>query len=54
MVAWELKTKDGDEIIYTEEIVAQILKFGRQLSERQANSSIKDCVITIPSYITTA
>jgi len=56
-VAWNLSrklSKDEDpvqEIIYTEELIAQILKYGKQMSEKQAGgATIKDCVITVPAY----
>lgn len=32
--------------------MAQLLKYGRKLSEIQAGGTIKDCVITIPSWYT--
>jgi hypoxia up-regulated 1 len=38
--------------MFTEELVAQLFKYGRQMSEKQAGATIKDCVITIPSYYT--
>lgn len=60
-VAWLIKRKMNqtsdpvEEIVYTEELIGQLLKYGRQMSEKQAGGqSIKDCVITIPSYYTTA
>jgi len=37
-------------IYYTEEILGMILKYGRQLAEKQANGNVVDCVITVPSY----
>lgn len=43
-----------EEIVYTEELIGQLLKYGKQMSEKQAGGqSIKDCVITIPAYYTT-
>ena len=42
-----------DEIFYTEELIGQLFKYGKQMSEKQAGvSAIKDAVITIPSYFT--
>jgi hypoxia up-regulated 1 len=38
--------------MYTEELLAMLLKYGRLMSEKAAGTSIKDCVITIPSYYT--
>lgn len=57
LIGWKLqkKGKDGEsteEIMYTEELIAMLLKYGRQLSEKQAGGTVKDCVITIPSYFT--
>ena len=55
LVGWEYthKSKDGElekDVLYTEELVSMILKYGRTLAEKQANSTIRDAVITIPSY----
>jgi molecular chaperone DnaK (HSP70) len=57
LVGWKItrKQKEGEpteEIFYTEELIAVLLKFGKQLSEKQANGTVRDCVITIPSYFT--
>jgi molecular chaperone DnaK (HSP70) len=44
-----------EEIFYTEELIGQLFKYGKRMSEKQAGgSTIKDCVITIPSYFTYA
>ena len=44
-----------EEIVYTEELIGQILRYGKQMSEKQAGGSIiKDCVITVPAYFTYA
>ena len=55
MVGWKIyrKNENGtkeEQIMYTEELIAQLLKYGRKLSEIQSGGTIKDCVITIPSY----
>ena len=53
LVAWQTFSIDGKEdstIYYTEEIVAMILKYGRNLAEKQADGTVVDAVITIPSY----
>jgi len=34
----------------SEELAAMILAYGRELAEKQANGSVKDAVITVPSY----
>jgi hypoxia up-regulated 1 len=57
MVGWKLTRRSENDteeevIMYTEELVAQLLKYGRQMSEKQAGGTIKDCVITVPSYYT--
>jgi molecular chaperone DnaK (HSP70) len=57
LIGWKVhkKAKDGqgtEDIVYTEELIAQLLKYGRTLSETQAGGTVKDCVITIPSYFT--
>ena len=60
LVGWKLQRRgEGEndepveEIIYTEELIGQLFKYGKQMSEKQAGgSSIKDCVITVPSYFT--
>lgn len=57
LIGWKVKknpkdTKESPEIYYTEELVAMILKYGKRLSEISAGGSVKDCVITIPSYFT--
>ena len=57
LVGWKVFKKDDDGkreelIFYTEELAAQLLKYGRKLSEIQSGGTIKDCVITIPSYYT--
>lgn len=61
-VAWKIQrhlysngSEPVEEIVYTEELIGQLFKYGKQMSEKQAGvSSIKDCVITIPSYYTYA
>ena len=48
---FSIESKDEQSIYYTEEILAMILKYGRQLSEIQSGgATVKDSVITIPSY----
>jgi molecular chaperone DnaK (HSP70) len=48
---FSLDSKDEQTIYYTEEVFAMILKYGRTLSEIQAEgATVKDAVITIPSY----
>ena len=55
LIGWKIKKNPNDaeeepEIFYTEELVAMILKYGKKLSEISAGGTVKDCVITIPSY----
>ena len=58
LIGWKVhkKAKEEDDttedILYTEELLAMILKLGKQFSEKQAGGTVKDCVITIPSYYT--
>jgi len=51
---FSLEKKDKDEGIkehyFVEEIIAMIMKYGRTLAETQAGGSVRDSVITIPSY----
>ena len=42
----------NDEILYSEEVLAMVLGFGRTLVETQAGGYTRDCVITVPSYFT--
>lgn len=47
----KIKNEKGEmETYFTEEIVAMILKYGRTLAETQAKGTVRDAVITIPSY----
>ena len=48
--SFSLKDSEETTVYYTEEVVAQILKYGRKLSETQAKGPVSECVITIPSY----
>lgn len=55
LIGWKVKKNPKDEeeepeIFYTEELVAMILKYGKKLSEIAAGGTVKDCVITVPSY----
>ena len=57
LIGWKVHmnpkdTEEEPEILYTEELVAMILKYGKKLSEISAGGTVKDCVITIPSYFT--
>lgn len=57
-VAWQSfsldkKKEDEEESVvtyYTEELVAQVLGYGRKLAEAQANGLVKDAVITVPAH----
>jgi len=58
-VAWSIARRLNSnedatpEIVYTEELIAHLLKYGKQMAEKQAGAiTIKDCVITIPAYFT--
>jgi molecular chaperone DnaK (HSP70) len=57
LFGWKIERKHQngtkiEDIIYTEELIGMLFKYGKQLSEIQAGATIKDCVITIPSYYT--
>jgi molecular chaperone DnaK (HSP70) len=58
LIGYKIQRKDSngsveeDEIIFTEEIISMMLRYGKKLSEIQAGGTVKDCVITIPSYYT--
>ena len=41
-----------DEILYSEEVLAMLLAYVKMLAEIQAGGSVRDCVITIPSWFT--
>jgi|TARA_B110000305_G_C19283407_1_gene560464 molecular chaperone DnaK (HSP70) len=57
-VAWKVtKPAMGDEeseeqILYNEEVMAMLLGYVKMLAEKQAGGSVRDCVITIPSWFT--
>ena len=53
-VGFTVERNGEQEFFYTEELVAMLLKFGKQLSERTAQGYVKDCVITVPSYFNLA
>jgi molecular chaperone DnaK (HSP70) len=44
------KSEEKKVTYYTEEVIAQILKYGRNLAEIQAGGTVKDTVLTVPSY----
>ena len=37
---------------FTEELISQIFKYGRDLAERKAEGLVKEAVVTVPSYFT--
>jgi hypoxia up-regulated 1 len=41
-----------EEILYTEEIVGMLLKYVKMLAEKQAGGSVREAVITVPSWFT--
>jgi molecular chaperone DnaK (HSP70) len=55
-VAWKItKPASGDDaaedqIIYSEEVVGMLLGYVRMLAEIQAESTVRDCVITVPAW----
>ena len=44
------KDEGKKEHYFVEEIIAMIMKYGRTLAETQADGTVRDSVITIPSY----
>lgn len=62
LVAWVSFTiKEGDDdtkgqsettTYFTEDIVSQILGYGKYLADRQAGSPVVDTVLTVPGYFT--
>jgi hypoxia up-regulated 1 len=40
----------GDSIVYTEEILSQLLAKARQYASTEAGAPVKDCAITVPYY----
>jgi len=48
--SFSIEKKDQSIDYFPEEMVAMILKYGRSLAEFQADGTVRDAVITIPSY----
>jgi len=57
-VAWKItRPKFGEEeaqqeILYSEEVMAMLMGYVKMLAEKQAGQSVRECVITIPSWFT--
>jgi len=57
-VGWKVtRPKHGKEdaeeqILYSEEVIAMLMSYVKMLAEKQAGTTISDCVITIPSWFT--
>lgn len=57
-VGWKItraaydKEAEKEEILYSEEVLAMLLAYVKYLAEKQAGGSVRDCVITIPSWFT--
>jgi molecular chaperone DnaK (HSP70) len=57
-VGWKItraaydKEAEKEEILYSEEVLAMLLAYVKFLAEKQAGGSVRDCVITIPSWFT--
>lgn len=45
-----LMVRIGDEIVYTEEVLSQLLAKARKYATAEAGTAVKDCVITVPYY----
>ena len=59
LVAWKItRPANGDEdpkeeqILFSEEVVAMLFGYVKMLAEIQAETTVRDCVITIPSWFT--
>jgi molecular chaperone DnaK (HSP70) len=59
MIAYKVIKKEQDkngedveeeQILYSEEVVSMMLKYGKKLAETQAEGTVRECVITVPSY----
>jgi hypoxia up-regulated 1 len=54
--AWKVEGAGDDEgkesVLYSEEVVAMLLSYVKMLAEKQAESSVRQVVITIPSWFT--
>lgn len=49
-----VKVMVGENFVYTEEVLSQLLAKARQYATTEAGSPVKDCVITVPYYWTHA
>jgi hypoxia up-regulated 1 len=45
-----LMVQVGDSIVYTEEVLSQLLAKARQYATTEAGAPVKDCAITVPFY----
>lgn len=52
LVGWKITVPgtDTDQVLYSEEIVAQMLQYIKQLAETMAQEPVDECVITIPNW----
>lgn len=54
LVGWKITVPGSDEeqVMYSEEIVAMMLQYIKNLAETMANEPVDECVITIPNWFT--
>jgi len=58
VVAWKVTSagsggeESGEELLHSEEVVAMLLQYVKMLAEKQAEASVRECVITVPSWFT--
>jgi len=58
VMAWKVTSAgaggdaSGEELLYSEEVVAMLLQYVKMLAEKQAEASVRECVITVPSWFT--
>ena len=56
MVAWKItRAASGDEeakeeMLYSEEVISMLMSYVKELAEKQGDTSVRECVITIPSW----
>ena len=53
--SWQITSPENNEeqqVLFAEEVVAMMFQYVKMLAEKQAEGSVRDCVITIPSWFT--
>ena len=54
LVGWKITVPgtENEQVLYSEEIVAQMLQYIKMLAETMAKEPVHECVITIPNWFT--